>query len=150
MLAQTPMRAHWSLAALVACAYRPGSFSAWGHEFAGQRATLGCLDVAIERRTDSVTGSVLAYDLANRCDHALVVNLHDVSVVAKTTDGEVAMIPYDPEHELRAKALDGRSVGAETIEYRLERDAQLLAVCVDTASLIVRATPRWECFGSGP
>ena len=143
------MRATWLLALLVGCAYRAGSFSAWGHAFAGQRATLGCLDVAIDRRPDGPLGAVLAYDLANRCDHAIRVDLSAVPVVGRTTSGNVQLVPYDPLRELHARWLDGRAVGRATIEYRSEEPIAARDLCVDAGGL-VSAPPYWQCFASAP
>jgi len=143
------MRGVWLAAALVGCAYRAGSFSAWGHEFAGQRATLGCLDLAIDRRADGPLGAVVAYDLGNRCDHAIRVDLSEAAVVGRTGSGDVRLAPYDPMHELRAFWLDGRTVGRETIEYRSEEPIAARDLCVDAGS-VVETGPYWQCFSSAP
>jgi len=145
------MRSALLLATLVGCAYRAGSFAAWGHDFPGRRTTVGCLDLSIERRADAPTGPVLAYDLGNRCDRPVTIDLETTSVVARTARGDLAMVPYDPDHELRALPLDGRSVGAEAIEYRLASEpAAVASVCVDASSVVASLTPDWQCFDSRP
>jgi len=143
------MRATWLLALLAGCAYRSGSFAAWGHDFAGQRATLGCLDLAIDRRPDGPIGAVLAYDLANRCDHAIRIDLGAVAVVGRTSAGNVQLVPFDPYRELRPRWLDGRAVGRETIEYRADEPIAARDLCVDAGGLVA-AAPYWQCFASAP
>lgn len=134
--------------ALVGCAYQPGSFSYPPHSFAGQRATVGCLDIAVERRPDLSIGPVLAYQFANRCDHAAVIDLGAVSVVGRSAQGrDVRLAPYDPRGEVRPVALDGRNAGAEALAY--PADHAILEICVDAASL-VHAAPTWMCFGDEP
>ena len=65
------MRAAVLSVALIACAYRPGSFSHYRQDFPGRRTTVGCIDIAVDRRPDlSTGGTVLAYEFANRCDRA--------------------------------------------------------------------------------
>src|SRR5262245_15924812 len=92
--------------ALIGCAYKPGSF-VWGtNEFPGQRATVGCLDVSVERRTDFPIGPVLGYQFANRCDHPTTVDLGSIAVIGRDTGGaEVALRAYDPRSELRPVTL---------------------------------------------
>ncbi|HEX8115424.1 MAG TPA: hypothetical protein VF516_47180, partial [Kofleriaceae bacterium] len=102
------------MCALVGCAYQPGSFAHAPHDFVGQRVTVGCLDVAVERRTDLSVGPaldpVLGYQFGNRCDHPALVDLGAVAVIGRNPAGaDVALRPYDPRHELRPVALDGRS-----------------------------------------
>jgi hypothetical protein len=141
------MRGVCLLAMSAGCAYRAGSFGAWGHDFPGRRTTIGCLDLAIERRADNPTGPVLAYDFGNRCDGPLLIDLHTTSVVARTAHGDLVMLPYDPERKIRALPLDGRSVGSEAIEYRTDlAGTELTAICVDAASVVGIMTPDWQCF----
>jgi hypothetical protein len=140
------MRGAWLLALVASCAYKAGAFSAWGHDFRGRRTTVGCLDVAIERRVDHPTGPVLAYDIGNRCDGAVTVDLARVAVMAMGADGKIQMQPFDPEHELRALSLDGRALAAEAIEYRSETIVAPEELCVDVASLIALDPPNWQCF----
>jgi len=141
------MRRVLLFATVTGCAYRAGSFGAWNHDFAGRRTTVGCLDLAIERRADHPTGQVLAYDFGNRCDEPLTVDLKTASVVARTTQDDIAMLPYDPAHEIRPLPLDGGSVGAEAIEYRMDRaGGPLVAICVDAASVLGQTVSDWQCF----
>jgi hypothetical protein len=135
------------LVALAGCAYKPGSFAYLQNEFSGQRATVGCLDVAVERQTDLAIGPVLAYRFANRCDHPLTIDLGAVAVVGRNAQGvEVGLPPYDPRAELHPVALDGRSIGAESLAYPADR--AISQVCVDVATLVHQATPRWLCLAS--
>jgi hypothetical protein len=132
--------------ALMGCAYQPGSFSSPQQTFAGQRATVGCVDVAVERRADLAFGPVLAFAFANRCDHPAIIDLGAVAVVGRNPEGtEVTLRPYDPRGELRPIALDGRNVGAEALVYPAGRAMPQL--CVDAATLAQQRSPRWLCFG---
>jgi len=147
MLAFRAMRGVALLALVAGCAYQPGSFDAWGHDFAGRRSTVGCLDLSILRRGDHTVNPVLAYEFGNRCDRPVTVDLQAVAVVAKATGGDAPMIPYDPHHEIRALPLDGHSTGSEAIEYRMTADAGTrLSVCVDAASVVDATTSDWQCF----
>jgi hypothetical protein len=135
--------------ALVGCAYQPGSFAHAPHDFVGQRVTVGCLDIAIERRADLTLGPVLGYQFGNRCDQPALVDLGAVAVVARSPErAGVALRPYDPQGEIRPVALDGRSVGAEVLAYASDRPP--LEVCADAAALAHAAPSRWLCFAAPP
>jgi hypothetical protein len=133
--------------ALVGCAYQPGSFAHAPHDFVGQRVSVGCLDIAVERRADLAIGPVLGYQFGNRCDQPAVVDLGAVAVIGRNPEGaDVALRPYDPGREIRPAALDGRSVGAEALAYGSDRP--VLEVCADAAALAHAAPPRWLCFAA--
>lgn len=133
--------------ALVGCAYQPGSFAHAPHDFVGQRVTVGCLDVAVERRADASVGPVLGYQFGNRCDHPALIDLGAAPVVGRNPLGaDVALRPYDPHREIHPVALDGRSVGAEALAYASDRP--ILEVCADAAALAHEAPPRWLCFAA--
>jgi hypothetical protein len=133
--------------ALIGCAYRPGSFSHPRQGFPGQRTTVGCLDLSVERRPDLTGGgTVLAYEFGNRCDHAATVDLASVAVVGRTYDGlERKLSPYDPNQEIRPLQIDGRTAGREAIAYP-DATAHFASVCVDAASLVHETPARWLCF----
>lgn len=134
------------------CAYHGGSFADGAHTFPGRRATVGCLDLSIDRRAGVERGgaTVLEYQFGNRCDRAITIDLARAAVVARTAEGATHVLaPYDPNGEMRALPLDGRRAGGEAIAYPI---AQLGAeLCVDAASLhrepgaAVRG-PHWICF----
>lgn len=144
--------------ALAGCtAYQPSSFTRPGGPisgFVGQRATIGCLDIAVDRRADYDASAVLQYQLGNRCNRAVEVDLQQVPVVGRFADGEeIALTPYDPDLEIQPVKLGGRLVGAEAIAYRTPRPAS--QVCVDIARIerpagerAFAAPPaaRWLCF----
>lgn len=135
--------------ALIGCAYQPGSFAHAPGTTAGQRVTVGCLDVALDRRADLPIGPVIEYRFANRCDHPAIVDLAAVAVVGRSAEGsEVTLAPYDPRAELRPVALDGRNAGMEALAYPAAHP--MAEVCVDAAALIHQGSPRWLCFGSAP
>jgi hypothetical protein len=151
---------------LVGCTvYHPGSFT-YGAAFAGQRATVGCLDVAVARRADHESSAVLQYQFGNRCNRDVEVALGRVAVIARFADGsEEALVPYDPRLEIRLARLSGRLTGQEAIAYPTPRKA--LQVCADlstiTPSAVAHAArrpgapsdpiaptrpPRWLCFAA--
>ena len=128
------------------CAYRPGSFQSPSRTFAGARATLGCLDLAIERRPDVDIGAVLGYSFGNRCDDPTLVDLASATVVSSAGDGRTArhLAPYDPGHVLALRELDGRAVGGEAIAYLSQ--APIDHLCVDAASIVHGTATQWVCF----
>jgi hypothetical protein len=142
-------RAPATLAALAiaGCGYQPGSLASQQRAFAGRRATVGCFDVAVERKADLPIGPVLGYQLANRCDHLATVDLAAIAVVGRDAEGvDVVLAPYDPRAELHPVALDARSVGGESLAY--PAGSAMPQVCVDLATLVHRTPPQWSCFGS--
>jgi len=143
------MRTLALLAAVAGCSYNPGSFSYPTRRFPGQRTTVGCLDISVDRRPDMNDSAVLDYQFGNRCDTPVVVDLVRVPVVGRTTDGEeVTLTPFDPELEMMAKKLGARQAGGEAIAYPTTQP--LVQVCVDAAAIYADAgdAKRWLCFGS--
>ena len=119
--------------------YTPGSFAS----FPGQRTTIGCLDVAVQRRADLADhAAVLAYHFGNRCRAPAVVDLAHVRVV---DDHGRALAPYDPRAELVPLTLDGRLTGREAIAYPSTGEP-IAYVCVDVASLARTAPEQWLCL----
>lgn len=139
----------YSLAALLllGCAYKPGSFSHVTGGFHGQRTTVGCLDVAVERRADVQAGPVLAYAFANRCDLPTTIDLAAVPVIARSGAGDERVRPYDPRRELAPTPLDGRTEAAEALAYTGSDDTRDGELCVDVGAL-GHAPPQWLCFGA--
>lgn len=142
------MRAAVLSVALTACAYRPGSFSHLSENFPGQRTTVGCIDLSVERRPDLTGGgTVLAYAFGNRCDHPAIVDFTTVKVMARSYIGqELTLSAFDPDGQIQPLELDGRATGEEAIAYKI--DAKLAEVCVDAASLTHESPARWLCFAS--
>lgn len=131
---------------LAACAYQPSSFGSSHRPFPGQHATIGCLDLGIDRRPDLPGGkAVLTYEFGNRCDQPALVDLASVWVYARNAQGQtVQMLAFDPQHEIRASRLDGRAVGREVIAY--ESSIAIHSICVDAASIAHAAPAHWLCF----
>ena len=129
--------------------YRAGSFAYVNQGFPGDRTTAECLDLAIEPVPDLATGNtVLAYEFGNRCDLPAVVDLA-INVVGRTLDGrEVALAPYDPDHEIHAMNIDGRAAGREQITYTSTE--AIAGVCVDAAAIAHATPPEWKCFSWMP
>ena len=133
------------LAGLAGCAYQPNSLFSSSPTFAGQQATLGCIDLEIERRPDLLNGSaVVSYTFGNRCDHPAVVDLATISVVGRTDKSQRMLTAYDPDHEIEALKIDGRAVGKEVISYRSE--TPLREICIDVASIVHAPPARWLCL----
>lgn len=150
-------------------AYQPGSFShGVGQDaaFAGRRGTVGCLDVAVERRADRESSAVLAYRFGNRCNGSALVELGRVVVVARFADGrQERLAPYDPENEIRPVRLAGRLSGGEAIAYPGAEGA--VQVCAELSAITTLAgaggaarqpaappdpdaPQRWLCFAPSP
>jgi hypothetical protein len=141
------MRSALVFLALVGCTYKPGSFASSDVAFPGQRVSAGCLDIAVDRRSDLPVGPVIEYQFANRCDHLTTVDLGAVTVIGRGVDGsEMRMRPYDPRSEIQPVALDARKVGGETLAYWAGR--AMSQVCVDVASLAKDGVPQWLCFAA--
>jgi len=136
-------------ATLAGCTYQPGSFAGFARGFPGQRMTVGCLDLAVQRRADLEGAAVLEYAFGNRCKSAVPIDLERVTVVGRTIDGdEITLHPYDPRMELEPRRLDGRLAGSEALAYPATRP--LVQVCADVARISDPRQPsRWVCFGSG-
>src|SRR5262245_7176995 len=118
--------------ALAGCAYTAGSFADYRGDFAGERVALPCLDLAVVVRRDALEGPVVAYDVGNRCEHAVTVDLVSVRVIARDGDGhEVPLAPYDPRHELAVLPLAASWMAHEAIEYRGMPVADVAELCVD-------------------
>ncbi len=132
---------------LAGCTYKPGSFSYPSKGFPGQRVTIGCLDIAVDRRADLEGAPVLGYQFGNRCDRPVSVDLSRAWVVGRLVDGnEIALTPYDPKLEITAVRIDGRMAGGEALRYTTSQP--VAQVCVDVARLVDRVTEsRWLCFG---
>jgi hypothetical protein len=131
-----------------ACAYKPGAFTHINKSFPGKRTTVGCLDIAIDRRSQlDLTGAVLGYEFGNRCTHPATVDLANVRVLAQTASGKrITLNAFDPRWEIRPLRIDGRMAGEEAIEYR--SDEPLVTVCVDAASVAGERDQQWLCFSS--
>ncbi len=139
------------VASIAGCSYTPGSFSYPARRFPGQRVTVGCLDIAVDRRADLKDinqAAVVDYQFGNRCDGDVMVDLTHVRIYGRTADGvELALTAYDPGLEMKPMKLGGRQAGGEAIAYPTTEP--LTQVCVDAASIV--ETPkeaRWLCFGS--
>jgi hypothetical protein len=122
-----------SIGVIAGCGYRAGSFSGPGGPFAGERAVVGCLDVAVAAHRDvAAEGPVIAYEFGNRCDRPVTVDLGGVIVRGRTAAGrEIELAPYDPERALRPARLEARRSGREVIEYRSGTATPVRMACVE-------------------
>lgn len=126
------------------CAYQAGSFQYGLQTFDGLHVRAGCLDLAIDRRPDLEQAPVVAYTFGNRCEVPALIDLASAYVVARSDVADVALLPFDPRHELGARELDARAVGHEAIAYRAVQPAA--TVCVDAATVVRIPGPSWTCF----
>lgn len=133
------------LTTALGCSYRPGTFAYGMKAFPGTRATVGCLDIAIDRRSDYDGNAVLQYSFANRCESKQVIDLAGLRVVGRDLDGnEHSLTPFDPGGQIRPMPLDARLAGAETLAYSSIH--KLVQVCVDAGSFSKDVPERWLCF----
>ncbi|MFT3695021.1 MAG: hypothetical protein QM831_17925 [Kofleriaceae bacterium] len=123
---------------LASCSYDAGSFHSLTSTFPGERVTVGCLDLALDRPHEpEAQGPVVHYSFGNRCDHPVTVDFQSLVVRARNR----AITPFDPNHEIAPKTLETRAFGSEEIEYTALPGDQL---CIDVGSLIAEPT-RWVC-----
>jgi hypothetical protein len=137
---------------LTACGYRGGSFSGPRGAFAGDRVTVGCLDVAVSAVHDAAAeGPAIAYEFGNRCDRPARVDLTAIAVRGRTAGGaEVTLAPFDPLGELRPARLEARRTGREVIEYQAAAGEALTLICADVGMIADAAGARQEiCVDGG-
>lgn len=138
---------------LAGCAYRPGSFRQplGKAEFRGERATAGCLDVAVLARTSATASQVVEVHFANRCDRPTVVDFPALRSTGRDAEGrEHALAIYDPAGQLRPLTLEARVAAREVIELQATSDAgiHLTGACLDIAALARAKDARWICVTS--
>jgi hypothetical protein len=144
-----------------ACAYQPGSFHGRRPrlDFAGERATVGCLDIAVAGRWKAadVRGQVVEIDFGNRCDRPVVVDFTSLRAVGRDDGGrEQALAVYDPAGEIRPLDLEARTVGREVLELRPAALAapaspgRLRSACLDLGRLRGGPAERWICIARPP
>lgn len=108
------------------------------------RSRVGCLDVAVDRRTDLGTTAIVSYSVENRCGQPTHVDLGWAQVIGRTAEGaELALVPTKQESSL--------TVGAhEQTETTLAYPAPTAIgqLCVDIASLAQQTPAQWRCFGN--
>lgn len=141
---------HMRTLALVAivggCAsYDPGSFSYPSRRFPGERVSVGCLDISVDRRADFDGKVVLDYQFGNRCNEPVLIDLLRVPVTGRTVDGdEITLTPFDPNFEMIAMKIDARKAGGEAIAYPTTQP--LVQVCANAGALGEPKETRWLCF----
>jgi hypothetical protein len=142
------MRVVLAVATLAGCAYHPGSFTPPGGQLKapGRQMTIGCIDLAIDRRADFEESAVLEYSFGNRCNQPATLDFTSLAVWATTESGEQRLYPYDPRSEISQLPIEGRLYGHEVISYPLPQPAT--RICVDAASIAHVEPPQWQCFES--
>jgi hypothetical protein len=135
--------------------YRAGSFAGLGGSFAGERRTVGCLDLAVAPVDDAAAaGPVAAITFANRCDAGVVIDLTAIAATGRDLGGrEVAMGRFDPDREIGAGLLEARTIGRELIEYQpLDGGPAPYDLCLDLSAVDVAEpspTPVVVCLRGG-
>ncbi len=138
------MRPWWAIV-LAGCAeaYRPGSL-------VGENHTYGCVDLAVRSAWPSeAEGPVIELELGNRCSHSTPIDLRQLRVVGIDRFGErVALIPYDPNHEIAAVRIYANTQGWEHLEYHLPEMfgaiGELSRLEVDVGHVVARdAADQW-------
>jgi hypothetical protein len=148
----TAMRAVMIALGVSGCTYTAGSFAHGLAVFPKERVTVGCLDLAVERREDMEGGAVLVYRFGNRCDRPAMVDLAGAVVIGRDVTGqEVQLAPFDPRQEIRPMKIDARLAGREVIAY--PSDVELQQVCVNAATITRQESlgaqasgEQWMCF----
>ena len=111
-------------------------------EIRGNR--VGCLEVAVDRRSDLGTTAIVSYAFENRCGQPERIDLGWASVIGRTAEGaELALVPTKKEAAV--------TVGAhEQTEATLAYPAPTAIgqLCVDIASLAQQTPAQWRCFGN--
>jgi hypothetical protein len=109
--------------------------------FPAERATQGCLDVAVEAAVDPVAeGPVLDLYLGNRCTESVWVDIPSLQMTVYVDDGDPMPVAfYDPRDELKASLLGGK----EQTMVRLELQAPIesLRVCAQLDKLASTKDP---------
>lgn len=135
------------LVVLAGCTYYPDSYRDVRGSFTGTHQTVGCIDIAVDRGSDTLAeGPVMAYGFGNRCRHPVWVDLSALHVRGRTEDGvEHELIAFDPQHELRAEPLDTMFAARENIEYVSTQP--VVEVCVDIGGIegTQPHAERWVC-----
>ena len=103
------------------CGYRPGSFRGdlAGGGFNGERATVGCLDVAVAGRWSRgpAIAQAVQLDFGNRCDRPVVVDFSALRAFGRDDGGRGHPLRIrDPRGEIRPLSLEARTVGREVLE----------------------------------
>lgn len=113
---------------------------------------LGCLDLGVHlARHPSVPGrfTVVQYELGNRCNRPLRIDLGAVRVRARYPDGvEVPMERHDPRREVRPATLELRSRAFEALAYSPAHppgvEAPVVCLTLDGVIETAAATPGLE------
>ncbi len=133
----TAMRLWWATV-LAGCAepYHPGSL-------VGENHTYGCIDLSVRSAWPTeAEGPVIEIDLGNRCDHSVLIDLRQLRVAGIDRFGErVALIPYDPDHEIVAARIYANGRGWEHIEYHVPETTaigELERLEVDLGHIVTR------------
>jgi hypothetical protein len=136
---------------LAACAYQPSSFRARSQgAFAGERATVGCLDIAVAAHRDAAIRQAVEVQFANRCDRAVLVDFTALRAEGRGDGGHrYAMSIHDPRREIRALELEARTTGREVLQVTSDRAAPA-RMCLDVGRIAGSpdGPPRWLTRGS--
>lgn len=154
MQALTPQRRRGLLVlglALCACGTQSSSLRA---RSGGERATVGCLDVAVAAHRDAAIRHAVEVQFANRCDRAVLVDFTALRAEGRGDGGHrFAMLIHDPRGEIRPLELEARTTGREVLEVTSDRAAPSPArMCLDVGRIAGSpdGPPRWLCAARIP
>jgi len=114
-------------------------------EIRGNR--IGCLEVAVDRRSDLGTTAIVSYAFENRCGQPTRVDLGWAQVIGRTAEGaELALIPTNREAAVTVGAHEQTEA---TLVYPNPAAPNAIGqLCVDIASLAQQTPAQWRCFGN--
>jgi hypothetical protein len=112
-----------------------------------ERSRVGCLDVAVDRRTDLGTTAIVSYAFENRCGQPAQVDLAWAQVIGRTAEGvELALIPTK---QTSSVTIGAHEQAETTLAYpNPAAPAMIGQLCVDVASLAQQTPAVWRCFGN--
>jgi hypothetical protein len=112
-----------------------------------EASRVGCLDVAVDRRTDLGTTAIVSYAFENRCGQAAEVDLGWAQVIGRTAEGaELALIPTK---QVAPVMVGAHEQSQTTLAYQNPAaPAPIGQLCVDIASLAQQTPAQWRCFGN--
>lgn len=120
----------------------------------------GCLDLGLQltrHPSVPVRFTVVRYELGNRCNRSLAIDLSAVRARARYPDGtELALTRYDPRREVVPATLDLRSRAVEVLAYApaIPRDGAPAVVCLALDGVLrdasAASTPWTRCLTVPP
>ena len=132
------------LGVVLAGCYKAASSSTSDTTREVRASRVGCLDVAVDRRTDLGTTAIVSYAFENRCGQTAQIDLGWAQVIGRTAEGvELALIPTKKQ---AAVTVGAHEQAEATLAY--PAPTAIGQLCVDVASLAQQTPAQWRCFGN--